>query len=183
MISLSETRQFTGFQALGILLSAVLSVTSFAALPIEGADSRKTVQAPAKTGQTVAPVKGTPEEIERYKKEMAERVKADRRNAKRGDVLTPELTAFLVRRFREITEGEDGAKIISLIQESNPGDLRLQVNGNYPKDAELATMPPVVLQAFPELPQGIEYRFVGCRVMLMAHDSRVVIDYTEECFW
>ncbi len=154
MISLSETRRFTRFQVLGVVLSAVLSVTSFRPPPIEGADSRKAVQAPAKTGQTMAPVKGTPEEIERYKKELAERVKADRRSAKRGDVLTPELTAFLMKRFREIAEGEDGAKTLALIKESNPGDLRLQVNGNYPKDAELATMPPVVLQGFSRAPRG-----------------------------
>jgi hypothetical protein len=133
--------------------------------------------------QTQAPAKGTPEEIERYKTELAERVKGDRRHAKRGDVLTPELSSFLVERFRTIAEGKDGAKTLALIEESNPGDLPLQVNGNYPKGAALATMPPIVLQSFPELPEGIEYRFVGCRLMLMAQDSRVVIDYTEECFW
>jgi hypothetical protein len=133
--------------------------------------------------ETQAPAQGTPEEIERYKTELAERVKADRRHAKRGDVLTPELTSFLMQRFRNIAEGKDGAKTLALIEESNPGELPLQINGNYPKGAALATMPPIVLQSFPELPEGIEYRFVGCRLMLMAQDSRVVIDYTEECFW
>jgi hypothetical protein len=44
-------------------------------------------------------------------------------------------------------------------------------------------MPPLVLKSFPELPEGIEYRFVGCRLALVAKDSRVVVDYTEECFW
>jgi hypothetical protein len=133
--------------------------------------------------ETQAPAQGTPEEIERYKTELAERVKGDRRNAKRGDVLTPELTSFLMQRFRNIAEGKDGAKTLALIQESNPGDLPLQINGNYPKDAAVATMPPIVLQSFPELPEGIEYRFVGCRLALIAQDSRVVVDYTEECFW
>ena len=65
----------------------------------------------------------------------------------------------------------------------NCQNLELQVNGTYPKGAALATTPPAVLQAFPKLPEGIEYRFVGCRLILMAHDSRVVIDHTTECFW
>ena len=129
------------------------------------------------------PVEGSAEEVERYKTELAERVKGDRRGAKRGDVLTPELTSFLLKRFQGITQGKDGAKTLALIQESNPGELALEINGTYPKGAALATTPPVVLSSFPELPEGIEYRFVGCRLMLMAHDSRVVIDYTEECFW
>src|SRR5262245_44230008 len=49
--------------------------------------------------ETQKPVEGTAEEIERYKTELAERVKGDRRGAKRGDVLNPELTSFLVKRF------------------------------------------------------------------------------------
>jgi hypothetical protein len=133
--------------------------------------------------ETQKPVEGTAEEVERYKTDLAERVKGDRRGAKRGDVLTPELTSFLLKRFQGITQGKDGAKTLALIQESNPGELVLAVNGPYPKGAALATTPPVVLSSFPELPEGIEYRFVGCRLMLMAHDSRIVIDYTEECFW
>ena len=133
--------------------------------------------------ETQAPVEGSAEEIERYKIELAERVKGDRRGAKRGDVLTPELTSFLLKSFRGIRQSKDGAKTLALIQESNPGDLRLEINGTYPKDAAMATMPPAVLRSFPELPEGIEYRFVGCRLVVMARDSRVVIDYTEECFW
>jgi hypothetical protein len=162
---------------LRLVLSAGICAT------VEGASSQEPSRAPAETGQAKAPVKGTPDEIERYKTELAQRVKADRPNAKRGDVLTPELTSFLMKRFREIADGKDGAKTLALIQESNPGELPLQVNGTYPKDAVLATMPPGVLQGFPELPEGIEYRFVGCRLMLMAQDSRVIIDYTEECFF
>ncbi len=154
-----------------------------AVLSIEAAEEHQSSQPPPRTSQTEAPVKGTPEEIDRYKKELAQRVKGDRPNAKRGDVLTPELTAFLKKRFREIADGKDGAKTLALIQESNPGDLPLQINGIYPKDAALATMPPVVLQSFPQLPEGIEYRFVGCRLIVMAQDSRVVLDHTEECFW
>jgi hypothetical protein len=69
------------------------------------------------------PVHGTPEEIERYKQELAERIRADRTHAKRGDVFNPELTRFLLSRFRRIAEGKDGKKVLPLIQESNPGDL------------------------------------------------------------
>jgi hypothetical protein len=133
--------------------------------------------------QPSRPEEASAAEIERYKTELAERVKGDRRGAKQGDVLTPELTSFLLKRFHGITKAKDGARVLSLIKESNPGDLELQVNGTYPKGAALATTPPAVLQAFPKLPEGIEYRFVGCRLILMAHDSRVVIDHTTECFW
>ncbi len=171
------------YQVLRIVLSAAIFMASGAALSIAAEDSHESIQPPPRTEKTPPPEKGSPEEIERYKTELAQRVKADRRGAKRGDVLTPELTTFLKTRFREIAEGKDGAKTLALIQESNPGDIPLTINGNYPKEAAMATMPPNVLQGFPALPEGIEYRFIGCRLAVIAQDSRVVLDYTEECFW
>lgn len=176
-------RSFDKSQALRLALLASICMTCGAGRSIGSPDTNESSQLPPRTEKTPAPEKATADEIDRYKKDLAQRVKADRRNAKRGDVLTPELTAFLLKRFREITAGTDGARTLALIKESNPGDLRLTVNGTYPEEAELATMPPAVLKGFPELPEGIEYRFVGCGLIVMARDSRVILDYSEECFW
>jgi hypothetical protein len=164
-------------RALALALATLLGLTC-ASRSSSGAAARI-----PQASQNRPPQKGTSKDIERYKTDLAERVKGDRRRAKRGDVLTPELTAFLVQRFRQVADTKEGARALALIQESNPGPLPLQVNANYPEEAALATTPPLILQSFPELPEGIEYRFVGCRLALLAQDSRVVIDYTEECFW
>jgi hypothetical protein len=161
---------------LGLALVAAIGVTVCVA-------ASSSVQPPVTKSQTREPEKGTPEEIEQYKNGLAQRIKSDRRTAKRGDLLSPELTAFLLQRFRQLADDKEGARALALIKESNPGDIPLQVNGKYPDDAALATTPPLILQSFPALPEGIEYRFVGCRLMLLAHDSRLVLDYTEECFW
>jgi hypothetical protein len=160
----------------GLALVATIGVTG--SLPASSSG-----QPPVSRSQTREPQKGTPEEIEQYKNGLAQRIKDDRRTAKRGDLLTPELTTFLIRRVRQLADDKEGTRALALIKESNPGEIPLQVNGKYPDDAALATTPPLILESFPELPEGIEYRFVGCRLMLLAQDSRLVLDYTEECFW
>ena len=40
------------------------------------------------------------------------------------------------------------------------GNVKLTVNGRYPDDSPLSTMPPQVLQTLPKLPEELEYRFV-----------------------
>lgn len=147
-------------------------------------DSKEQMDRASRQAGASAPEGPTsPEEIQRYTRELAASIAADRADAERGDLLGPGLVEHLHWTFRDVIEGPGGDELLDSIRENDPGDLTLQVNGTYPEDAPVATMPPQLLERFPSLPEGVEYRFVGCRLILLARESKVVLDYTERCFW
>ena len=51
--------------------------------------------------------------------------------------------------------------------DENPVGLRRVVNGRYPDNVPVSTMPPPVLQTLPKLSEGLEYRFVGDDLIIL----------------
>ena len=105
---------------------------------------------------------------------LADRVRAARRGAKRGDIFSPAVAQQFRRLLRpELKEADTQASI----REDNPGAFPFSVNGPYPEGEPLSTVPPNVLAALPQLPQDIEYRFVGKHLILRDSRANLVIDY------
>jgi len=46
----------------------------------------------------------------------------------------------------------------------------------------MSTMPPDVLAALPKLPENLEYRFVGNRLILLDVEAHLVVDFVENTF-
>jgi hypothetical protein len=142
-------------------------------------------------GVPVPPQNASPEEIAVYEQRLAERIAASREGAQRGDLLDEELVGYLERTTRQLLEGEGGEDLLATLRESNPGyeleegEVRpeLAINAPYPEDAPLSTVPPRLLQVYPILPEGFEYRFVGCRVVVLERDARLILDYSDRCLW
>ena len=40
-------------------------------------------------------------------------------------------------------------------------------------------MPPQLLSALPKLPEELEYRFIGERLILFDHHAHVIVDYVD----
>jgi hypothetical protein len=57
------------------------------------------------------------------------------------------MQAFARGVIRHVLEGPDGAKLKASIQDENPQDTAVQVNGRYPDTVPLSTMPPDILAA------------------------------------
>ena len=55
--------------------------------------------------------------------------------------------------------------------------MKFKVNGPYPDEEPLSTVPPNVLASLPELPEDIEYRFVGKHLILRDARANLIIDY------
>lgn len=135
------------------------------------------------------PQDADPEEIAAFESSLAASIAEQREHAERGDLLDPELVAYLSRATAALVETEKGHRVLDAIKEGNPAFDEdpstvmpdLQVNGPYPEDAPLSSVPPVLLQLYPKLPEGIEYRFVGCRLILFERDARLILDYTDSC--
>ena len=61
--------------------------------------------------------------------------------------------------------------------EEVPENLRPVINGKMPDTAALATVPPLLLNNLPRLPDNLQYRFMGRHVVLIDVDTRIIVDY------
>jgi hypothetical protein len=58
-----------------------------------------------------------------------------------------------------------------------PEGVQPVINKTVPDSATLATVPPLLLNSLPRLPDNIQYRFMGRHVILMDGDTRNIVDY------
>ena len=125
------------------------------------------------------PREATPEQIDAHQMALAPLIARARANAKAGDIFTKEVRALFRRSLRRVLTGPEGAGLKAAIMDDNPGRLRLHVNARYPASAPVTTVPPQVLTALPKLPEELEYRFIGRRLILLDVHAHIVADYIE----
>jgi hypothetical protein len=123
------------------------------------------------------PEHATPAEIEAHEQALASLIMRARAGAKRGDLLPQKIRAYLRRQIGVVLRGPDGAVIRRSVMEDNPGKVQLRCNARYPEGLPITTMPAPILAALPKLPEHVEYRFVGDRLVLLDIHSQLVMDY------
>lgn len=123
------------------------------------------------------PDHATPGEIEAHEQALAKLIVQARSRAKQGDLLPQKVRAYFRRQIGAVLRGPDGAVIRQSIMEDNPGKVRLRCNARYPEGLPITTMPAPILGALPKLPDHVEYRFVGDRLVLLDIHSQLVMDY------
>ena len=113
-----------------------------------------------------------PAEILAAESALAERIREARSGARRGDLFTPDIRA----EFRRVLLLEMDAPTRAAIMDENPGAFSHRINGTYPKERPVSTVPATVLALLPRLPDDIQYRFLGPHLVL--HDTRanVILD-------
>ena len=122
----------------------------------------------------------TPIEIDKHQRALGRLVREARRGAQAGDIFTPESTVVIKRLMARIFGGPDGRQLRASIMDENPGDLKLEINGRYPDTVPLSTVPPQVLQGLPKVPEELEYRFIGNRLILLDVRAHVIVDIIEK---
>jgi hypothetical protein len=112
-------------------------------------------------------------------KAMAQQIRVARANAKPGDIFTPATQAMFRRLLNPSMKGAEGAENKNAIKEDSPaaGEVPFKINGEYPKDAPAAMVPPDVLKALPPLPENLQYRFVGKHLLLYCSRGNLIVDY------
>jgi hypothetical protein len=121
----------------------------------------------------------TPEQVDTHARALTKLLIEARPHARQGDLLAQDTRAYLRRQIARALAGPDGRATRQEIMEDNPGKVKLQVNGRYPDGIPVTTMPPTVLAELPRLPDDIEYRFMGDRLILLDVHARLVIDYMD----
>jgi hypothetical protein len=130
-------------------------------------------------GLAALPNKATPEQIDALQRQLSQGISTARAAAKPGDIFHPAMQEWVRRTLVRVFSGPDGKQLRSSILDENPVGAAVRVNGPYPDAIPLSTMPPKVLEALPKLPEELEYRFVGDRLILFDHHAHIIADYVD----
>jgi hypothetical protein len=129
------------------------------------------------------PKQTTPEQIDAHERALGKLIQAARKDARPGDLFAPEMQRFIRTMFRPIFAGPDGLQIKSEIMDKEyKGNVKLVVNGRYPDEVPVSTMPPQVLSALPKLPEELEYRFIQNNLILFDPHAHTIADYMVRAF-
>jgi hypothetical protein len=127
-----------------------------------------------KQKETTEPIK-----IELAQTLLASKIRNLRKNAKQGDIFTPQIAAEFKRLMNPELKGEEGGDARAVLKDDapSPGEVPLKVNADYPSGVELPTVPSTILQALPGLPEDVEYRIVNKALLLRDVDANIIVDF------
>ena len=125
------------------------------------------------------PDKPTPDQLNTHQRALGRLIAQARVGAGQGALLSRDTRAYLRRQIVRALATPEGPSLRSSILDENPGRIQLQVNGRYPDGVPFATTPPQILAALPRLPDEVEYRFIGDRLLLLDVHAQIVADYME----
>jgi len=75
-------------------------------------------------------------------------------------------------------QGPNARYVRKTIREGAPvKGWSLSINGDYPDDLPLTTVPPTLLLRLPQMPKELAYRIVGRDFVLQDTDARIIVDY------
>jgi hypothetical protein len=121
----------------------------------------------------------TPQQIDSHQRALARLVQQARAGATPGSIFTPDVQEVVHSLMAQVFGGPDGAALKSSIMDENPAGIKVTVNGRYPDIVPLSTVPPQVLEGLPALPDDLEFRFIGRRLILMDDHAHLVVDFVE----
>lgn len=125
------------------------------------------------------PKDATPQQVDAVQRQLMAGIVAARAGAKPGDIFTPEAQAYFRKVLTAQFAGKEGAEKRASILDENPIGTPVRINGPYPDEIPLSTMPPTVIQALPKLPEQLEFRFIGDRLILFDHHAHLMVDYVD----
>ncbi len=126
------------------------------------------------------PKQASSQQLDDSQRALARLMQQARPGAKQGDLFIKEVRSILRRQLARVFEGPDGKDLKEAVMEENAGPIKLRVNGRYPDNVPLSTVPSQVLQALPKLPAELEYRFVGRRLILFDEHAHLVADVMDD---
>ena len=118
----------------------------------------------------------TPAQITARQETLAAELRAIRKDAKQGDIFSPQVAALFKRLLAPELKGAEGRETKEELKE-DAATVWLRVNATYPAQQPLSTVPPNLLGKLPQLPMDVEYRVVGRHLLLRDVDANIIIDF------
>jgi hypothetical protein len=111
---------------------------------------------------------------------LREAIRLARHTAQTGDIFTPAVASMFRHRIDWGLWDLDVTELLAEMEEdAEPCAPRPVVNGRFPWSSGNAIWPSV-LAALPELPEELEYRFVGADLVLIDIRANLVVDVLED---
>jgi hypothetical protein len=124
-----------------------------------------------------------PKEIDGHERALGKLMQEVRKDAKPGDLFTPAMQRVVRTLLRPIFAGKEGLQIKDeILDKEYKGDVKLVVNGRYPDEVPLSTMPPQVLASLPKLPEELEYRFIRNSLIVFDNHAHLIVDFMSRAF-
>jgi hypothetical protein len=139
-----------------------------------------------KAADTLPPLTGNedPATVAAYRVSLARAIRARRPYARRGAIFDAKVVPTIVARVRTELEGPEARPARKVLREGNPRfdvegavPVTVRVNADYPLRAPVSTVPPSILLTLPQLPDSLEYRFVGRDLILRDVEANIIVDF------
>jgi hypothetical protein len=124
----------------------------------------------------------TPQQVDTHQRALTKLIQDARKDAKQGDIFTPESQKVIKKLIANVFSGADGPGLKASVMDENPGVANLKVNDRYPDEIPVSTIPPQLLEGLPKLPEEMEYRFVGNDLILMDTHAHTIADFIPNTF-
>jgi hypothetical protein len=111
-------------------------------------------------------------QLRRGRRTLAGAIRVARSGAAQGEFFTPATTA----QFQRVLASVMDARMWAVIMDENPGSFGHDIDGTYPDGKTFSTMPGLLLAQLPELPDDIQFRFVGRHLILYDVRANTIID-------
>jgi hypothetical protein len=111
-------------------------------------------------------------QLRRGRRALAQAIRDARPRAVQGEFFT----AATSTQFQFVLAGIMDAKMWAVIMDENPGAFGHDIDDAYPDGKTFSTMPGLVLARLPELPDDIQFRFVGRHLILYDVRANTIID-------
>lgn len=118
-------------------------------------------------------------ELQARQQALAAALRNARANAKPGDLIPTAVQKIIRNAVKADFARRQPEATRAALQEVPAGPLP-GINSNYPEQAALATVPPLLLANLPRLPDNLQYRFFARHVVILDGDVEIVIDYVRD---
>jgi hypothetical protein len=107
---------------------------------------------------------------------LAAALRTARKNAKQGDLIPAPVAETIAVTVREDFHVRN-PQVKKATLEEVPNSPLPTINKMYPAQAALPTVPPLLLEKLPRLPDNLQYRFYGRHVVILDGDTQIITDY------
>jgi len=119
----------------------------------------------------------TAQELNQASDSLAAAIQRARAGAKAGTIFMVPVAVVIKHRVDEVVRRDNLGPVLANIDDEDAAVKTPTVHLRFPAAAQMATMPPSLLAALPELPKELEYRIVGNYLVLRDVDAALIIDY------
>lgn len=119
----------------------------------------------------------TPEEVAAHKASFLKAVQTARSGLKQGAIFTPAIAAHFKKLMAVQLNIAERAELRKEVIEAENKAVAVRVNYPYPSSQEILEVPATLLQALPQLPKQVKYRFVGRHLLLVDRENELIVDY------